>query len=108
MSTVGPSSRHSRFLRHIIQYYIVTCCVVPIIVEVADICLWWRASNKYPKLQYSSFYLGCALVPIWRGFSAIMPPSTVARFASALEATYDSVRSAGTKAMAYALADHRF
>lgn len=37
-----------------------------------------------------------------------MPLSSVARFTSAMQATYNSVRGAGTKAMAYALGDRRF
>ena len=81
--------------------------MIPVITEVADICIW--AIYKYPKKpQYSLLYLGFALVPIWRGFSAIMSPSRVAQFTSAMHATYDSVRCAGIKAMAYALGDHRF
>ena len=58
---------------------------------------------QYPNTKYSSLYLSCALVPIWRGFATISPPSRVAWLISVLEAAYGRVRSAGIKAKAHAL-----
>ena len=55
------------------------------------------------ETQYGLLFLCCVLVPIWMGFSAIIPPSGVACFTSAWEVVYGSVRSAGSKTKAYVL-----
>ena len=63
---------------------------------------------RFPEALYGSFFLCCALVPIWKGRSAIIPRSKVAvapvaYFNAAWGAAYKGGRSAGTKAKAYVL-----
>jgi hypothetical protein len=62
----------------------------------------WKGP-KFPETLYSSFFWCCAMVPIWKDFSAITPPSWVDWFTSAWEKAYGSVRSAGTRAREYVL-----
>jgi hypothetical protein len=63
---------------------------------------------RFPEALYGSFFLCCALVPIWKGRSAITPRSKVAvapvaYFNAAWGAAYKGGCSAGTKAKAYVL-----
>ncbi|KAH9993605.1 hypothetical protein BJV77DRAFT_1067194 [Russula vinacea] len=86
-----------RFLQLFAQYCNVILCVLPAILE-----LMW-GSTGFPGTLYRLLFLCFAVGPIWGSFAIIIPPSWVNWFASAREAAYSGVCSAGGKAKAYML-----
>lgn len=95
-------SRRFPFLKLIGPYVDLAAFVAMIFFEVT----FFPEFFTVPEV-YSSLFLCCALVPIWRTLSAIIPAPWVAWFT--WEAAYNSVCSAGTKVRAYVLdVYHRF
>jgi hypothetical protein len=49
--------------------------VFMVILEVTITFAWQQP--KFPETLFGSFFLCCALVPIWKGICAIIPPAWV-------------------------------